>query len=231
MTISKLQLTLRKALLHKASAEAKSKFTGKGLGTNLILKEDAESIICTIMDVIAAKRSNTKIVLSDGTEFDAKDYNAIGTGLAKVMNWSGVAYFSDIDSERPERAFVSAGMPKYEQDEFVVPAKDNLPEVTIKAEGITLSPKKFEELIKDFNKLQSDDRKITVGEKVAKVEAKLSDFGYVYVQGQLRQISRAESVEYDAKFATLVQPICNVGFAFGTLAEEETDIKVMEWLW
>lgn len=229
--ISNLQLMLRKALLHKASAEAKTKFTGKGLGTNLILKEDAESIICTIMDVIAAKRSNSKIVLSDGTEFDASDYITVGAGLAKAMNWSGIAYFSDIDSERPERAFVNVTVPTYKNDEFVIPAKDELPECVIAAEGRTLSPTKFEALIKDFNKLQSTERAIATGENVSKVEAKLSDFGYVYVNGQLRQISRAETVAYDSKFATLMKPVCNVNFVFGTQAEEETEIKIMEWLW
>lgn len=229
--ISNLQLMLRKALLHKASAEAKTKFTGKGLGTNLILKEDAESIIRTIMDVIAAKRSNSKIVLSDGTEFDASEYLSVGTGLAKVMNWSGVAHFSDIDSERPERAFVTVTVPTYKNDEFIIPAKDELPECVIAAEGVTLSPTKFEALLKDFNKLQGEGRTIATGEKISKVEAKLSDFGYVYVNGQLRQISRAETVNYDAKFATLMKPQCKVGFTFGTQAEEETEIKIMEWLW
>lgn len=229
--ISNLQLMLRKALLHKASAEAKTKFTGKGLGTNLILKEDAESIIHTIMDVIAAKRSNSKIVLSDGTEFDASEYITVGTGLAKVMNWSGVAYFSDIDSERPERAFVTVTVPAYENDEHIIPAQGEYEEVVIPAEGRTLSPAKFEALIKDFNKLQGEGRAIATGERVSKIEAKLSDFGYVYVNNQLRQINRAETVAYDAKFATLMKPVCKVGFLFGTQAEEETEIKIMEWLW
>lgn len=229
--ISNLQITLRKAMLHKATSETKSKFTGKGSGENLILKEDAECIIATVMEIIAAKRNNTKVVLSDGTEFDACAYVTIGKGLAKAMNWNGHTYFSDLDKERVERSFTSWTTYKYVNDEFEVPAKHpgDRP-VMIKAEGQVVSPSKFEDLVKDFNKLQGTERAITVGTAVSISDAKLTDFGYLYVNGELRQVSK-DDAEYGASFATLFKPQFSPSFTFGRSADEETETIVVEWLW
>ena len=229
--ISNLQLMLRKAMLHKATSETKSKFTGKGSGANLILKEDAECIIATVMEIIAAKRNNAKIVLSDGTEFDASAYSTIGTGLAKAMNWNGYTYFSDLDKERVERSFTSWTTHKYANDEYEVPAKhDGDKPVMIKAEGQVVSPSKFDDLVKDFNKLQGTERSIETGTNVNISSAKLSDFGYLYVNGELRQVSKEDS-EYGASFATLFKPQFSPSFVFGRSADEETETIVLEWLW
>lgn len=228
--ISNLQLTMRKGLLYKATPQTKSKFTGKGSGENLILKEDAECIIATVMEIIAAKRNNSRIVLSDGTEFQVRDYKAVGTGIAKAMNWTGLTYFSSLDDEKPERSFTSWETPNYVQDSCTV-TTDNGQVRTIQAEGFVVSPNKLEDLIKDFNKLQGDDkRQITCNAAVNKENTVMTDLQYAYVNGDLRQLSNSEA-KIDSCFATLFKPQFRSEFTFGRSGDEEPETRVVEWLW
>lgn len=226
-----LQLMLRKALLEKAAPETINKFTGAGNGATCILREDAEDIVATSMEVIAAKRSNTEIIV-DGTRFRADQYPAFGEGLAQLMNWSGLAYFdTTVDNEREQRAIVTREQVTYVKDSYmktVVGGK----EIEVFAGGKVVTPEKLETLLKGFNGLNKkvNAPEIKTGEKVSKSDLNFHDFNYLYVDGIIRQVGTRNDAK-GCEFATLLQPTVKFsGLEIGKVSEEEPNKNVEQWL-
>lgn len=221
--VSGMQLTLRKALLHKAGPETKSKFTGSGYGENVILREDAECIVATIMAVIEAKRNNSEIVIGDA-KYSAKEYKTVGTGLAKCMNWNGYSYYSTNDVERPERSFVKVEVPKYVQDECMDEGKKR------KAEGVVVSPTKLEQLIGSFNNSNGSENAIKIGQNIDKAQIPFGQLNFLYVNGDIRRVAEISN-EYGSEFTTFMEPRVSFdNLVFGSVAEEAPGLKVLEWL-
>jgi len=223
-----MQLTLRKALLHKAGPETKNKFTGEGFGNSVILREDAECIVATTMAVLGAKRNNTELLIN-GARYKVSEYLTFGDGLADCMNWNGYSYYSDVDDEREERSFVSADVAEYVEDEYQS-GKDGK---TRKSGGKVVSPDKLNQLVLSFNGLNGktdDSHKIKVGSNVDKAYIKFGGFNYVYVEDDIRRV--AESTEGKGlEFATFMKPTITFdGLTFGSLTDEAAEMKVLEWL-
>lgn len=232
---SDLQLTLRKALLHKATVETKNKFTGVGSDNNHILHEDAEDVIATTMALLQAKRNNTVIQLEDGFFF-AKDYPVIGSGLKDVMNWNGESYYSEeIDGENTSRSLVKATFPAYVQDTDTRIVNGKI--VEVKANGKVVSPSRYQNLLKCYNGLQKkvdDKAEITIGGNIDKAQITFSDWAYLYINDEIRQVandSATGNTKKGALFATFCKPTVQFDFVFGKPSEAEQGVKVWEWLW
>ena len=227
---SNLQIAIRNALLYRASADTKSKFTGLGKGEKKILREDAECIVATVMAILAAKKTREDIVLSDGTRIEVGAYPTIGTGLAIAMNWNGEAYFSKSDMDRPERSFIGWSIPEYVKDTetYTVDGKPK----TMEAAGQVVTPEKLEQLINDYNKNQgsADDKKLVKGSNVDKSHILFSEFAYVCSKtGVLKELT-SDTKTIGLEFASLFQPKLTFVHDFGKLAEEATDTQIAKWL-
>lgn len=224
--VSKLQVLLRRGLVHKAASKTTEKFTGKGEGQNYILKDDAECVVATVMALMAAKRNKTSITVGD-TEYDASDYPTIGSGVAKALNWNGEVYWDkDIDDEKEERALISVQVPEYVADTAIVRDK------TITADGEVVSPNRLKTLIGNFNALQSDkENEISVGSNMDISSLSMDEVGYMYINGSLRQVTN-EAKHIDSFMATLLEPELRLGgLTFGKPGDPEADQKMIEWLW
>lgn len=224
---SKLQLVIRGALLHKAGPETKNKFTGEGYGEQLILRDDAEDIVATLMAVIKARRNKSTIVAFD-TEFRADEYNKVGDGMAQMMCWTGKSWFSEVDDERDERSLVKVEVPTYVQDSTTVNGK------TYTANGRVVSPDKLDQLIASFNGLNrkiGDDHVIRTSENVNKVSPNFSQWNYLYINDDIRRIGE-NSDGYGSEFVTLLRPEVSFdGFVFGSATDESPLVTIYEWLW
>lgn len=226
-----LQIMLRRGLLEKAAPETQNKFTGKGNGENYILREDAEDIVATVMEVIAAKRNDSQIIV-DGTPFRACQYTKVGSGCAELMNWSGLAYFdTTMDNEKEQKALVTREVVKYVKDAFNKTVADGKT-VKVFAEGKVVTPDKLDTLIKGFNSL---NKKAGVGEistegVVSKSDLAFADFNYLYQDGEIREVGTSSDGKGCA-FATLLKPTCAFNSPlFGKVSEEEATKIIEQWL-
>lgn len=230
-----LQVTLRKALLHKAVVETKNKFTGVGSDNNHILRQDAEDIVATCMAILQAKRNNSVIQLEDGLFF-VNQYITIGSGMKEAMNWNGESYYSiDIDDENKERSLVKGTFPAYVQDEDTILVNGEARKV--QAKGKVVSPTRFQTLVKSYNGLQAKVDKsceIAIGQNVDKSPISFNQWQYLYFKDEVRQVAKEGgegTTGYGSLFATFCKPTVQFDFVFGKPSEAEQGVNVWEWLW
>lgn len=224
--IPKLQLYLRESLLEKASSETKRKFTGKGCGDNSILFDDAEEIVATVMTVIKARRSNTVIEI-DGAEFKAKDYNEVGSGVAKLMNWNGYVYACDSDTEHTDRSLVEVEFPDYVKD-YYMGGKDK--DEKVYAAGKVVTPNRLKTLVDSFNYRQAEGNKIAWGGNITKKSYRMADIGYLYFgESDIRRINTDGTIGLE--WTTLMkQKFKGKDLVFGARADEDAKLNVLEWM-
>lgn len=219
---NKFQILLRQALLDLATSETKNKFTGKGYGENKVLRDDAEELICTIMRLIAARRSNEIILVGD-TEYKSSEYPTIKGGAGQMMEWNGYAYITSSDHDHHERSLVKVDFPEYEKDKYSYDGD------LLEAGGRVVSPKRFETLIESFNAKQNSHNKLTCGQALAIGDALLSEVGYMYFDKKIRRIG--DGAKVGQEMATLLKPrFAGSGIEFGSQSDVAAEETIKQWL-
>lgn len=224
--INKLQFLIRKALLENASSTTKSKFTGKGYGDNLVLRDDAEEIVCALMRLVAARRTN-EVIEVNGAEYKVSDYPKVNGGIGMMQEWDGYAYITESDEEHRDRSLVTVEFPEYEADEYYNDDEK------CTAGGRMVSPKRLNTLISSYNAKQDDHNKIKLGEKLSVGSLTMDEVGYMYFkQGESEKIRRiGDGATVGIEMATLLKPtFAGSGLVFGSQSDEEAEQNVLEWL-